>query len=337
MTKPMWIVCAPSRLVTNHQPEELARLTGLPFEYADAGIDALEWGPHHPDLKTQSLLRAAYHGWDWNDIAQAKTLRDTTLRGEELLLWCPPEVPAFLNRIWLLDWLISLDADLSRVRLALDPLWHWQTTTRTPEEVVAMVEGAIPVAEFAESLAVIRRYLASDSETIEVDTSELPPAVAEWAGLGNRMSLLFPDRRGLDWFDSLILEQLTDEWQRTGWIVGNSILGCQHDFSIGSDWLWHKLIEMSDKCDLITHWSDRRPLCEIRFGKIKSPLMLAGQVRITQRGKGVRSGRSDALRHRSFFRWVGGRLLTNELMIRFEGSYRERTPLLLADPESRPE
>jgi hypothetical protein len=137
--------------------------------------------------------------------------------------------------------------------------------------------------------------------------------VRSWAALAERLTDWVPDHRGLDLYDGLLLEALTPEWKRAIVPIGHAVKNDPRENGMGDLFLWERLVQLSDQCGVFLGWWQREDdgahLCELR---IDGPAdVRSAKVRITPTGEAVRAGRADALKHRSLFRWIGGRLLTS--------------------------
>jgi hypothetical protein len=316
--------------------QDFSHHVGQAVGYAPPLIDPLEWGPQHLDLAVQRQLRMCYaRSTFFDDDRTMQACLRAWEAGDELIFWADPRLTSCLTGLWMLAWLRARAGSLDRVSLVIDPD-PVQQENRTVEQFHQLFGQRVPAAGLAALLLPLRDHLASDSDQIAVDPRGLPETVGSWVGLGGHLADFLPDQRGLDLFDDRLLEHLTDDWQRAAWPVGNAMVFSPSYLGMPGNELWLRLVELSDQKGL---WSlgsggDRGPLCELR---IHGPAeMQHAQVRITRLGRAVRSGRSDAFRHRDICRWVGGRLITNERVLRRPGSYRQQNHRGTVDPQSIP-
>lgn len=313
---------------------DLSHAVGQPIGYAPPLTDDLLWGPHHPDLLTQRLMRTAHARSSlFQDNYRAVELCLEALgAGHDLVLWGEMRTGSCLALLWTLAWFVERTDRLDQISLVLDPrkAVHGDDTV---EAFLELFDHRLPVAGITTPLLAARLHFASESAEIEADVSGLPSALGDWVALGNHLSDHFPDERGLDRFDDRLLEHLSPDWQRAAWPIGNTLLHTPYYLHPDSSKLWQRLVELSDQQGLQSELEDH-PLCEIKVQGQGG--MTSAQVRINQLGKNVRSGRSDALKHRRIYRWAGGRLLTNERPLRRTGSYRQKHYRGTLDPQSIP-
>ncbi len=282
--------------------------------------DVLSWGPQHPDLQVQALMRTAYFReprgveYDSETVADLATALD---RGEAAAFWCEPCLENCLSVLWALEALTTGGADMRRVRLAItDRLWSVD-----PLDEAAAREAftaRVSAEEVLEPLLAVRRHLASDTHRIEPDLSILPERVARWAATSRRLSDLLPSARGIDVIDGTIHGALTERWDRAIDIVGRCgprLASLGH--RVGGGRLWERLMELSDHAfDCARAYANPTLVqADIRG----EATWAATRFRITPLGLRVRDKRTDALKHRRFCRWVGGRLVTNERPLRRQG------------------
>jgi hypothetical protein len=322
MARNTWIVTHGSQPLIPGPPENLFRRTRPPLRYARPFLDALALGPQHVDLPTQALLRHCYHLFRIDDEAAVEEHLQLLNASERLAFWCNQDLSACLAILWALDALATLDADLRNAVLVFRPSPRWADLL-SPEEIWPRIGEGIAVPDVLPDLVALRRHLASDSDILLADLDGLPEPIRSWCTVTDRLADFLPDDRGLDLFDSLLLDGLTDEWQRAVDPITSACVGQPQEHTSGETFFWRRLLELSDKAVLLRWDQPEEPLCEVA---IDGPAAIRfARTRITRRGRGVRSGRTDALKHRGFFRWVGGRLLTNERVIRRAGNYRKGT------------
>ncbi|MCC2671508.1 MAG: hypothetical protein K0Q72_3979, partial [Armatimonadetes bacterium] len=316
--------------------QDLSHIVGLPVGYAPALIDPLEWGPQHVDLAVQRQMRLCFaRSTLYDDEATLRLCCRVMEAGDELVFWADPGLTSCLKGLWVLAWMQEHAPD-RKVSLVVDPDPVYLVVDRTIEEFHRLFSSRLPVADLRARLRAVRDHLASDSDEITVDATGLPDHVGAWVSLGSHLENFLPDRRGLDLFDDRLLEHLTDDWQRAGWPIGNSMLFTPDYVRLPNSELWDRLVELSDQSGLLSRL-DQAPgahLCELRIEGRGS--MSNARVRISRLGQALRSGRSDAFKHRNIYRWVGGRLITNERILRRPGSYRQKNYRGSIDPESIP-
>jgi hypothetical protein len=320
-----------------HGFRDFLPIAGEPLGFAPLLTEDLYWGPQHPDLATQRLLRTAHLRSDLRDDDEAIELAIWRLEeGDELVLWGAPLVSNCLSLLWALARLAERTDRLQQVSLVLNPCLPHQTYLSV-EELLELWRTRVPVAEFLAPLLEARKHFASDSEAIEADVSALPPAVGEWVSLGNHLAELFPDPRGLDRFDDRLLEHLNADWQRAIRPVANSLLHLPDYLGPSAAQLWQRLIEFSNYEEFMSELGENNSghrLCRLRF---EGPArMTKARVTITGFGEEVRAGQADALAVRYIHRWAGGRLLTRGRLLRRSASYRQQYFVGPFDPRAKP-
>lgn len=322
MPSTRWIAQYGAVPVSTEIPYRVKRGTNPPVRYAAPLVDARYWGPHHVDLNLQAQLRRAFMRWESPDEQTAADLATVIRHGDEVVVWAHHEFGSFLAVLWLLDRMTGHGADPSRIRLVIDHKSPYER--HTAEELAAAAEGALPFAEIADPLLRVRREIASDSDSVEIDRSGLPPEVADWAKLAERLQDLLPDSRGVDWFESRLLQQLGKKWRGGHLVISGAMMQYRRDFVFGDVLLWMRLLLMSDHASLLgrSYYLDSPlRLCEVRIDGDVLPG--CAKARITRLGAEVRNGKADALENRETCRWVGGRLLTAERPLRHNGSHHE--------------
>lgn len=285
----------------------------LGLEYLSILRDPLDWGPQHPDLKTQHLMRCCYFGWPLIAYQEFDRCAEALMAGDEVVFWCEPVLASCLAVLWALDILVAHRADLGKAYLVLSP-------ARFPaaEVIRRAFAERVPVIEALESLLAIRRHLASDSEEMRPDVSLLPSPVREWATVTEQLQDFLPDERGLDLIDSLLLDKLADiapqpvasqpkTWPRAASVVSLYPEPGGHYFY--DDRLWEHILQMSGLLGVRSHLSGapniKDVLIQVWFEG--EPTLAHTRLRITPLGKRVREGKEDWLPRCSFTRWVGGR------------------------------
>jgi hypothetical protein len=227
--------------------------------------------------------------------------------GDELVLWAHPTLSNALSLLWLIDWLCERD-EAGALTLVLDPVQPYRDAWST-EQIAHFFEQRVDVRPLAERLAEVRRTLSSPSAPFGADLSQLPEPVASWLAVTELLLDYLPDVRGLDLFDSLLLDQLGDEWSKASYAVAHMLTGVPPAHNPATRMLWERMVELSDLAEAAPGGCSEPgfALCEMRLSGPAS--MLNAEVRITKLGKSVRSGRRDAIQGRGIHRWVGGKLI----------------------------
>lgn len=281
--------------------------------------DVLDWGPQHVNLAVQRLMRECYFNRPASDDEQIETYGQALEAGEQVLFWCDPTLANCLGILWTLDCLVTRGYELDRAYLVLLPgVSH--SASLDPSAVLNAFEERVSVAELIEPLLAVRRHIASDSEEVKADLSELPPPIREWAGLTDLMVDFLPNERGLDIVDRLLLNSLTEEWERASRVIARCLEGIPRGHDFGDIRLWHRLLELSGDTPYHprsgTDWEDA--LIEVRFDG--EATWGRTRFRISPLGLRVRDKRTDAIKHRPwnrpFCRWVGGRMVTADRSLR---------------------
>jgi hypothetical protein len=217
----------------------LEREEEIDLSYLPALSDSLDWGPHHVDLATQNQMRLCYFRRPHSLIdtshldLYSQRLRD----GADVLFWGEPVLGSCLGILWALDALVTRDTPLDRACLALSPARSYRQSL-TPAALQQCLEERVPVEEFLEPLVALRRHTASDIRLSPPDLSTLPPRVREWVALTQLMTDFVPDRCGLDLIDSLLLNNLTEEWQKGVQVVAKSCGQTPPGHEFGDGRLW---------------------------------------------------------------------------------------------------
>jgi hypothetical protein len=276
--------------------------------------DELSVGPHHLDLAVQRLMRQCYQRGGWDDEEAMAAYGSALREGREVVLWCQPDLSSLLSILWAVDWLHTRGAEMARVTLLIDPRWRWET--HTADGFRELFERRIPAAEFIADLVALRRYIASDNGEFAPDVSRAPEPVRRWLSLAARLADLLPDHRGLDLFDSILLDMLAIKWLRHGrkrlswgWWEGQASLFTPyvHHYEVYR----HRMIEISDYSPLVP-WDWRRPEPANHLVAVHD---VGGdrhrdrfEVELTRHGRAVRTGKSRR-KPEGVARWIGGRLL----------------------------
>lgn len=315
---------------------DLSDATGANVGYSPPLLDDLLWGPQHTELHIQRLMRSTARPGQLNDDRAIELCLWLLERNEELVLWGDPQTSSCLSLLCALARFSERTNRFDQISLVVDARLPLQVDGNI-ETFLDLFNGRLPVRPFLAPLLAARRHFGSDSDPIEANVSELPSAVAEWVSLGNHLADLFPDERGLDRFDDRLLEHLTADWQRVSWPVAGAMLRLPTCLGLPGDVLWRRLLELSDHEELQSPLGNSNRGHELCWMKITDPGdLLNARVRITPFGAEVRSGQSDALTRRSIHRWIGGRLITRERLLRRSGSYRQQYYRHSIDPQSVP-
>jgi hypothetical protein len=285
--------------------------------------DWLEIGPQHVDLSRQAQLREEFFaGTDSqtvarHDFGRLDAFEQALAAGESVIFWCSPGLGSCLGVLWALDALHQRGVDLVSASLLL-----WPTTPgELPNEAETRLafEQLVQVPEVMAPLIAIRRHLASDSDTVEADLSDLPPGVREWAAVTAQMTDYLPDERGLDVPDAHLLNLLTADWQS-----GKANL-CRFPHPREAGWgvLYTERLQALCGSGLFALSRPEEPgETLVQTSSPRDGDLFKSRFRVTPLGSRVRAGEEDALARGLFHRWVGGRLISNHRRIRRTGRTR---------------
>ncbi|MDQ3032299.1 MAG: hypothetical protein M3Y87_07780 [Myxococcota bacterium] len=279
----------------------------LPFRYAPVLYDTLTVGPHHLDAPAeQQLRRAAGMPSDLDLVDEHQSLL-----GQDVVLLVERELAAVLGALWWIDVLSQRGADVSGVRLAIAP-------SGPASVVVRAVRDALPIGSDVEPLRALRRAIAADDDTMSLPIDAVSEARRPWASVAARILDLLPDARGLDRDDARLLEQVGRDWTGAAYVVGNTLAAQDREHRTGDLTLWDRLRLLAEDRPA-KHWRDvidsdqRTSLVELELHGASA--MRFARARRAPFGEQVLAGR-DALDIRAFDRWVGGRFLTRERILR---------------------
>jgi hypothetical protein len=279
--------------------------------------DWLEIGPQHVDLSQQAQLREAFFSDTdrqqaaHHDLKCLDAYEQALAGGESVIFWCSPHLGSCLGVLWALDALHQRGVDFRHASFLL-----WPNTPGEPlieVETRPAFEQLVPVPEVLEPLITVRRHLASDSDIVEADLSDLPPRMREWVAVTNYMTDYLPDERGLDVPDAHLLNLLTADWQS-----GSANLS---RFPSPREPGWgvlytERLLALSGSGLFALHHPEEPGETLVQARARRDGKILKSHFRITPLGSRVRAGEEDALARGLFHRWVGGRLISNKRPIR---------------------
>lgn len=280
----------------------------LPFSYASPLYDSLTTGPQHADAEIEQRLRHAAGLPSDLDVLDA---HEQLLEGD-LVLLVEGELTRVLGALWWIDVMSQRGADVRSVRLA--------TVAPFPRAsvVVQAVRDATAIGDDLEPLRALRRAIVDDTDAISLPLEALSEARRPWAALSDRIRDLLPDARGLDLIDAALVRGAGAEWSPMARIVADSLAGQASAHRWGDAIAFERFIELAEDRPA-PHPRDVRDdheptaLLELHF---EGPIaMRFARVRRTRFGDEVLAGR-DALETRAFDRWVGGRFLTRDRIMR---------------------
>ncbi|AKF10254.1 hypothetical protein [Sandaracinus amylolyticus] len=280
----------------------------LPFEYASPLYDLFTVGPQHVDTNVERLLRqAAGLPSDLDVLDEHQGLLD-----DDVVLLARQDLTSLAASLWWIDAMTQRGSDVQRVRLAVVPVFA------PAEVVVSAVRDAQAIAEDLEPLRALRRVIARDDDALTLPIASVTPARRPWAELCARMRDFLPDARGLDLVDVRLLDAVGSEWTRVVPVVSR-VFASQDDANrVGDVVLWRRLLELAEHRPA-KHPRDQddddEPTKLIEL-ELEGPIsMRFARVRRTALGDQVLAGR-DVLEVRAYDRWVGGRFLTCDRILR---------------------
>ncbi|UJR86331.1 DUF3658 domain-containing protein [Sandaracinus amylolyticus] len=278
----------------------------LPFEYATPLYDVLTVGPQHRDAQIERLLRrAAGMPSDLDVIDEHLGLLD-----DGVVLRSEGELGSVLAALWWLDVMRQRGVDLGRVRLAITPV------LAPSAEIVRAVRDAQPIGDDLEPLLAIRRAIVADDDVLALTLDDISSTRRAWIANVAHLRDLLPDARGLDVIDALLLEHIGRDWNDAIRVIGNCLGSSSH--RIGDRTLWDRIIALSEDRPAIhprDHADDDEPTALVELA-LEGPIAIRyARVRRTALAEQVVAGR-DVLEIRTYDRWVGGRFLTRDRILR---------------------
>lgn len=273
-------------------------------------VNGLDWGPLHPDLAVEALMRGAYFSGFGPEFEEHRyVIPDYS---DDIILWAEPSLAGCLAVLTACDWLLTAGRDLSKAALSLSPCISYKEPLEA-REMRAALATRIPLQDVVEVLVNVRRDVASRGTTFSPDLTSVDCRLRNWGELVLLLRNFLPDERGLDLLDAKILEELRAGPRKVTDLM-QALIYFPREYDISGIRLWERLLELSRV----------HPVSAMRNGmEVEEPLLTLtlhshhplSVVELTQFGSRVAEGRSNALKKRDFRRWVGGRYVHRENLL----------------------